>query len=486
MQAGQSACSCPECGTVCRGLFEGCPDVWARGPRPVVVSHDPDDVLNGGRLRQPAALVSAGAAALHSSGERPAAPPLPADPERKAARVDTERATPDVEGIRRANAAHIEAARVGAGRATAQGDFPSTDEEQPGPRAAAQAEADRAAGQTGPDGEPETGPRPAGSAGPAGSTGTGANGATTTGPNGTGHDPNGRAALGAGTSSSSPDPRTDVLHWFEEAFDGLRRDLREVVTGMTQQQAMIAELMDARQADLRLVVVAEGLPDVVQDAVEAAVADHTTELSETLETALAQVRQSVTDAEASSATAVAEIRAAVEAGDRSATAAAAEIRAAVEAGERTTTAALEEARRLQDEAEQREALRARALKASFTRQLGPLADALQRVEDTTDRRMDGINARLDAMAMQARPVRAAAKRSATAAKKPAATTKRATAAKKAPAKRATTVKGAATAKAATKRAAPAKATERALAAAPTPLAARRQPLRGLRTLQERG
>lgn len=480
MQAGQSACSCPECGTVCRGLFEGCPDVWARGPRPVLVAQDPDDVLNGAPLRQPAALASTGRAELHS-GERPAAPILATDPERKAARVDTERTTPDVGGIRRANAARIEAARVGAGRATAQGDFPPTGEEQPDPKAAAQAEADRAAGQTGPYGESEGGRG-------TGSTGNGANGATTTGPNGTGHDTNGRPALGGGTSSSSPDPRTDVLRWFEEAFAGLRHDLREVVTGMTQQQAMIAELMDARQADLRLVVVAEGLPDVVQDAVEAAVADHTTELSERLETALAQVRQSVTDAEASSATAVAEIRAAVEAGERSATAAAAEIRAAVEAGERTTTAALEDSRRLQDEAEHREALRARALKASFTRQLGPLADALQRVEDTTDRRMDGINARLDAMAMQARPVRAAAKKSATAAKKPATTTKRATAAKKAPAKRAVTVKGAATPKAATKRAAPAKVTKRALAAAPapTPLAPRRQPLRGLRTLQERG
>ncbi len=421
-------------------------------------------MFNDVPFREPVSLVSTGRAEPHS-GERPAAPILSTGPERKAARVDTERAAPDVDGIRRANAARIEAARVGAPRATAQADFPPTGRDQADPRAAAQAEADRAAGQTGPYGEPEGG-RGTGSTG-------GANGATTTGPSGTGHDKNGRAALGAGTSSS-PDPRTDVLRWFEEAFDGLRRDLREVVTGMTQQQAMIAELMDARQADLRLVVVAEGLPDVVQDAVEAAVADHTTELSETLETALAQVRQSVTDAEASSAAAVAEIRAAVEASERSATAAAAEIRAAVEAGERSATAALEEARRLQDEAEQRETLRARALKASFTRQLGPLADALQRVEDTTDRRMDGINARLDAMAMQARPVRAAAK-------KPAATAKRAAAAKKPPATRA------ATAKTATRKtAAPAKAAKRVLSPAPTPLAARRQqPLQGLRKLEQR-
>lgn len=34
MAAGQSSCSCAECGTVCRGQFEGgCVAVWARGPR---------------------------------------------------------------------------------------------------------------------------------------------------------------------------------------------------------------------------------------------------------------------------------------------------------------------------------------------------------------------------------------------------------------------------------------------------------------------
>ena len=35
MQAGERACACPECGVVCQGQFDGCPDVWARGPRPV-------------------------------------------------------------------------------------------------------------------------------------------------------------------------------------------------------------------------------------------------------------------------------------------------------------------------------------------------------------------------------------------------------------------------------------------------------------------
>ena len=38
MRAGASACSCPDCGVVCQGLFDGCADVWARGPRPVTIA----------------------------------------------------------------------------------------------------------------------------------------------------------------------------------------------------------------------------------------------------------------------------------------------------------------------------------------------------------------------------------------------------------------------------------------------------------------
>lgn len=35
MVAGDSACTCPECETVCKGRFRGCEEVWARGPREV-------------------------------------------------------------------------------------------------------------------------------------------------------------------------------------------------------------------------------------------------------------------------------------------------------------------------------------------------------------------------------------------------------------------------------------------------------------------
>lgn len=33
MVAGAASCSCGRCGTVCQGRFNGCAEVWARGPR---------------------------------------------------------------------------------------------------------------------------------------------------------------------------------------------------------------------------------------------------------------------------------------------------------------------------------------------------------------------------------------------------------------------------------------------------------------------
>ena len=37
MRPGDKSCNCPECGVVCGGQFDGCPDVWARGLRPVAI-----------------------------------------------------------------------------------------------------------------------------------------------------------------------------------------------------------------------------------------------------------------------------------------------------------------------------------------------------------------------------------------------------------------------------------------------------------------
>jgi len=72
-----------------------------------------------------------------------------------------------------------------------------------------------------------------------------------------------------------------ALRWLEGAFAGLRDELQslrgylhqqqatmtELVSGLTQQQAMLSELLDARDADLRLAEAAESLPQFVSDAV---------------------------------------------------------------------------------------------------------------------------------------------------------------------------------------------------------------------------
>ena len=55
MRAGERACSCPECGVVCQGQFDGCPDVWARGPRPVALTITSTPVINASRVRALAA-----------------------------------------------------------------------------------------------------------------------------------------------------------------------------------------------------------------------------------------------------------------------------------------------------------------------------------------------------------------------------------------------------------------------------------------------
>ena len=64
MRAGASACSCADCGVVCRGLFDGCPDVWARGPRPVSITATRAAVANGAPTT-PATAPVAGLSLIH-------------------------------------------------------------------------------------------------------------------------------------------------------------------------------------------------------------------------------------------------------------------------------------------------------------------------------------------------------------------------------------------------------------------------------------
>ena len=83
MEAGESSCSCANCGTVCPGLFRGCPDVWAagsteftpQGPRPSAAVL----VASGDVPASVPASVSASVNPSSSGGGAPweAAPPVP-------------------------------------------------------------------------------------------------------------------------------------------------------------------------------------------------------------------------------------------------------------------------------------------------------------------------------------------------------------------------------------------------------------------------
>lgn len=189
MQAGDSACSCPECGVICGGRFAGCPDVWARGLPPAEVQIDAEEV----------ALTTAAPFSNGSSRRRA-----------HAARVDGPMAEEQ--------AAHAEAA-------------------------------------------PEPGAWPEPSYSP---------------PAETNHSPTTPA-----TAANPPAASAAALRWLEGAFAGLRNELQslrgfvnqqnatmaELVSGITQQQSMLAQLLEARGADVQLVEAAERLPQIVTDTV---------------------------------------------------------------------------------------------------------------------------------------------------------------------------------------------------------------------------
>ncbi len=275
MRAGASACSCAECGVVCRGLFDGCPDVWARGPRPVAISVTRAGSANG------APTASAAPAAL-PPGPRP--------------RIDEPRA-----------ARPVAAAAIGpvADNRSGRGQPPPSDAD-----ARADARADVGEGRA-------------------------------------------REREGAG------DPRREVFRWFEEAFEGVRGELQALIASMTHQQAMLAELLDSRQAELRLALVAESLPDVVADAVREAMEGHAQALigvegrsHQDFRTEAEQIRVTTDRAVESLATSVRKLTDAIAVHD--------------------------------EEAEQRESVRLGALKGSVTRQVGPIVETLAALGDKVD------------------------------------------------------------------------------------------------------
>ena len=301
MRAGERACACPECGVVCEGQFDGCPEVWARGPRPV-------------------ALTVTGAAAIAAPRVRAlAAGPL---------------------------TSHAEEAAVPSNGHTAPPPPP------PGPAAA---------------------PPP-----PRSSPGQGA------------------------------DSRAEVLRWFEDAFDELRNELHALASTVTRQQAMLAELLDSREAELRVVMVAESLPELAGEAAAKAVADQSGGLAEIIAGSLDEVRASVKASEQSNSQAIDAMRELLRRVELTADLNAEDIRlegdarleslkASVARQLKPVAAAVAELAAYVQSADEREAARTRAHKAAVTRQVQPLAETVEAALERSDRQMSEIRARLDAL-----------------------------------------------------------------------------------------
>jgi hypothetical protein len=327
MRAGERACACPECGVICEGQFDGCPDVWARGPRPV-------------------ALTVAGAA--------------------------------------------IAAPRV---RALAAG---------PAPAQAPEATIPPANGHSGPPPPPPPPPPPTWA---------------------------GRGPLGGAQGhGQGADSRTEILRWFEDAFDELRNELHAVASTVTRQQAMLAELLDSREAELRVVMVAESLPELAGEAAAKALADQSGGLAEVVSGSLDDFRASVRASEQSNVAVMDGMRELLRRIELTADLNAEDIRlegdarlealkASVARQLKPVAAAVAELAAYMEATEEREAARTRALKASVTKQLQPLAATVEAALERSDRQMAEIRARLDAMgAPKVRTLKVAASGPATGAK----------------------------------------------------------------------
>jgi hypothetical protein len=313
MRAGERACACPECGVICQGQFDGCPGVWARGPRPVALTVAP--AIEAPRVRALAAGPDPGRAGMNG---------------------------PTV------------AAATSNGNGNGNGNAGYAAPPPPPPRAE-----------------------------PAQSGGT----------------------------------RTEILQWFEDAFDELRNELHALANTVSRQQAMLAELLDSREAELRVVMVAESLPELVGEAAAKALTDQSDGLADVVADSLDDFRASMAAADLSSVAVMDGMRELLRRVEVTAEVNAEEARyegaARLEALKgafgrqlKPVTAAITEIADYIAEAEEREAARTRALKASVTRQVQPLAAAVEAAMDRSDQQLAEIRAQLDAMG-QARSATAA-------------------------------------------------------------------------------
>ena len=362
MRAGERACACPDCGVICQGQFDGCPDVWARGPRPLTFSAT--------------ATIEAPRALALAAGPEPAA--IAANPPAVAPAAST-----NGNGSGNGNPSRH-------GSASANGNDSANDNDN-----------DNGGYVSPPPPPPRAEPAQSGSS------------------------------------------RTEVLQWFEDAFDQLRNELHALASTVTRQQAMLAELLDSREAELRVVMVAESLPELVGEAAAKALSDQSDGLADVVADSLDDLRASMAAADMSSVAVMdgmrellrrVELTAEVNAEEaRSDGAARLEaLRGSVGRQLKPVTAAITEIADYIAEAEEREAARTRALKASVTRQIQPLAAAVDAAMDRSDQQLTEIRARLDALG--APKVRATAVASKAAKKTPAPARPAKAPAKRAPAK----------------------------------------------------
>ena len=248
MRPGDKSCNCPECGVVCGGQFDGCADVWARGLRPVTISAPAAVSVGNGLEWTPQAVLN---------------PPVPASASRRASEV---------------------LARV-TERTAAAGAL--ADSDPPSPSHPSQAT----------DPEIHVPPRPMYS------TGRPPSGASAPEPRPRPHErrsdpgpaPADREPRPATPAklADSPGARAQLFQWFEAEFNKLRGELQALVGTVTQQQAMVAELLEDRQVNQRLTIVAESLPDVVDEAVRSAMAEQVASMVETTTAAVGKTEEAL-------------------------------------------------------------------------------------------------------------------------------------------------------------------------------------------------
>jgi hypothetical protein len=221
------------------------------------------------------------------------------------------------------------------------------------------------------------------------------------------------AESGAGSGQNGTS-RTEVLQWFEDAFDELRNELHAVVSTVTRQQAMLAELLDSREAELRVVLVAESLPELAGEAAAKAVATESGGLADMVSEYLEDFRLAVQASEESGASVMdgmrellARVELTAELNTEEARVEGAArldaLKGSVGRQLRPLSAAVAEMAASLEAAEAREAARARALKATMTKQLQPLAASVEAAAERSDRQLAEIRARLDALAAAGAP-----------------------------------------------------------------------------------